>query len=93
MIEKVRAHVFITGIVQGVFFRAETQRVAHKFGVNGWVRNKQDGSVEAICEGDRGAVESLLAWCKKGPPRASVDNVEILWQEFTGEFADFRITR
>lgn len=93
MIEKVRAHIVITGIVQGVFFRVETQRVADKFGVSGWVRNKRDGSVEAVCEGERGAVESLLTWCTKGPPRASVDNVEILWQDFTGEFAGFRVTR
>lgn len=92
MSEKVRAHVVITGIVQGVFFRIETQRAAVKYGVCGWVRNKHDGTVEAVFEGDKAAVESLLAWCKKGPPRASVDNVDIQWTAFTGEFERFLVT-
>ncbi len=87
-----RVHVVITGIVQGVFFRLETQRAAEKYGVKGWVRNKHDGSVEAVFEGDRAAVESLLAWCQKGPPRASVDNIDVQWQDFTGAFVEFRVT-
>jgi len=92
MNETVRAHVVITGIVQGVFFRLETQCAADRYGVKGWVRNKRDGSVEAVFEGDRTAVASLLTWCQKGPSRASVDNIDIQWQVFTGEFLKFRVT-
>ena len=92
MNDKVRAHVVITGIVQGVFFRLETQRVAEKYGVDGWVRNQRDGSVEAVFEGDREAVHALLAWCQKGPPRASVEDVDVQWKDFTGEFSKFRVT-
>jgi acylphosphatase len=93
MDENVRAHVIITGIVQGVFFRLETQRAAETYGVSGWVRNKYDGSVEAVIEGKREAVESLLAWCRKGPPRASVDKVDFHWQQYIGEFSKFQVTR
>ena len=92
MNESVRVHVVITGIVQGVFFRLETQRAAEKYGVKGWVRNKNDGSVEAVFEGDRKAVALLLVWCQKGPPRASVENIDVQWQDFTGEFLTFRVT-
>ena len=56
------------------------------------MRNRRDGTVEAVFEGDREAVESLLAWCQKGPPRASVEDIDVQWQEHTGEFADFRVT-
>ena len=93
MNENVRAHVIITGIVQGVFFRLETQRAAETYGVSGWVRNNYDGSVEAVIEGKREAVESLLAWCHKGPPRASVDKVDVQWQDYIGEFSKFQVTR
>jgi acylphosphatase len=93
MNKMVRAHIIITGIVQGVFFRVETQRAALKYGVKGWVRNKRDGSVEAVLEGEKGAVDSLIAWCRQGPPRASVAHIDVQWQEYGGEFSDFRVTR
>jgi acylphosphatase len=92
MKDKARAHVVITGRVQGVFFRLETQRAAERFGVNGWVRNQRDGSVEAVFEGGREAINALLAWCRKGPPRASVEDVDVQWQDFIGEFSKFRVT-
>lgn len=92
MEEKVRAHVVISGIVQGVFFRVETQQAAQKYGVNGWVRNRRDGTVEAVIEGERSRVESMLDWCRTGPPRAVVDNVAVEWEEHTGEMADFRVS-
>jgi acylphosphatase len=92
MAEKVRAHLIITGIVQGVFFRMETQRAAEKIGVTGWVRNKRDGSVEAVMEGDRDRVDSAIDWCRQGPPRAVVHNVEVDWQTYSGEFTDFKVT-
>ena len=72
MKEKVRAHAIITGVVQGVFFRAETMRAAVKHGVFGWVRNKRDGSVEAVFEGDRQQVAAILSWCQKGSPRSAM---------------------
>ena len=92
MSEKVRAHTVITGMVQGVFFRAETMRAAIKHGVRGWVRNKRDGSVEAVFEGERQQVDAILSWCQTGSPRAVVKNVEVTWQEYSGEYKGFDIT-
>jgi acylphosphatase len=92
MEETVRAHATITGLVQGVFFRLQTQRAAEQSGVAGWVRNRPDGSVEAVFEGSKKQVESVLAWCRKGSPNAVVDHVEVKWQAATGEFDGFKIT-
>lgn len=91
MAEKARVHVLIEGRVQGVFFRAATRDEARAWGLAGWVRNLPDGRVEAVFEGDRGAVDAMLAWCRKGPPYAYVDQVEIDWQPYRGDLADFRI--
>ncbi|MCD6590635.1 MAG: acylphosphatase [Candidatus Aenigmarchaeota archaeon] len=88
---KTRAHVIISGVVQGVFFRAETCNLARKLGVKGWVRNLIDGRVEAVFEGDEKAVEEMVAFCHRGPPSAEVDDVEIKWEEYKGEFDDFYI--
>jgi acylphosphatase len=93
MTEKVRARIIISGIVQGVFFRVETQRAAQRYGVNGWVRNKSDGTVEAVIEGERHKVDDMLNWCRKGPPRAVVRQVDVEWGDYTGAMADFRVTR
>ena len=92
MSDKTRAHAIITGVVQGVFFRVETQRAAEKIGVVGWVRNKRDCSVEAVFEGDKDRVDAVLEWCRQGPPRATVNNVDVQWQDFTGEYSEFQIT-
>ena len=92
MTEKVRAHAIIAGIVQGVFFRMETQRAADDRGVNGWVRNKSDGTVEAVFEGDPEKVNSMLDWCQEGPPRSVVHDVIVEWEEYTGEYGGFQIT-
>lgn len=75
----VRAHVVVSGRVQGVFFRAETQQEAARLGVSGWVRNLPDGRVEAELQGTWASVERALAWVRQGPPRAEVDDVEIFW--------------
>ena len=72
MKDKVRAHATISGRVQGVFFRMETKQAADRFGVFGWVKNRRDGTVEALFEGDRDRVEALLEWCKEGPGHAQV---------------------
>jgi len=88
---KVRAHVFISGRVQGVFFRAHTQEKAFELGVKGWVRNLPDGRVEAVFEGDEDAVKKIIDWCHVGPPAARVDDVEVIWEEYKGEFDSFSI--
>lgn len=89
--DRLRAHVIIHGLVQGVYFRASTRDEADRLGVMGWVRNLPDGRVEAVFEGDKKKVEEIVAWCHKGPPGARVSKVEISWEPFTGEFSRFEI--
>jgi acylphosphatase len=91
--DRVRAHVRVTGRVQGVAFRADARRAAERAGVSGWVRNRSDGSVEAVVEGGRAAVEGMLEWFRTGSALARVDDVSLDWEPYTGEFPDFRITR
>ncbi len=88
----IRAHVFVEGRVQGVFFRAETQAAASRFGVTGWVRNLDDGRVEALFEGSEEAVELAVAWCSQGPPHASVTHAAISREPYSGTFPSFTIT-
>ncbi|MEK6195501.1 MAG: acylphosphatase [Deltaproteobacteria bacterium] len=92
MNNRVRVHAIITGRVQGVFFRMETQRVARSHNVNGWVRNKADGSVEAVFEGDEADVKAAFNWCRQGPPISRVDDVQVFWQDYVGEFIGFEVT-
>jgi acylphosphatase len=73
----VRAHVFISGMVQGVFFRQETRRRATSLGCAGWVRNREDGRVEAVFEGPEEAVEEMVRWCRQGPDSAEVRDVDV----------------
>lgn len=77
----VRAHVFVSGRVQGVFFRSETVRRARQRGVSGWVRNLPDGRVEAAFEGLRHNVESVLEWAHRGPRGAAVESVDVRWED------------
>ena len=70
-------HLFVIGKVQGVFFRASSVHVANKFGVVGWVRNVEDGSVEIIAEGETRNIEQFIDWCRRGPPSASVVDIRI----------------
>lgn len=86
-----RAKVKIYGIVQGVFFRANTKGRANRLNVNGYVRNMPDGTVEAVFEGEDEAVDAIVQWCKKGPRGARVDRVEVSEERYKGEFDDFRI--
>lgn len=76
--------VTVTGLVQGVFFRAEAHQQANRVGVAGWVRNEPDGSVAGHFEGDPEAVEAMVAWCRVGPRRARVDRVDVREAEPTG---------
>lgn len=88
---KVRAHLIISGRVQGVFFRAETCKQAAALGLTGWVRNKPDRTVEVVVEGSRRDVEKLIAWCRQGPPVGEVSGVTVAWEDYTGEFEKFII--
>jgi acylphosphatase len=72
-----RVHVVISGYVQGVAFRASCQRQAIALGVRGWVRNRWDGAVEALFEGELAAVDAMVRWCHHGPPAAEVEHVEV----------------
>ena len=82
--EHQRVHVWISGRVQRVGFRFSTQDVAQVYGLVGWVKNLPDGRVEAVFEGDRAAVKSMLAWCHQGPPHAQVDTVIVESEEPEG---------
>jgi len=89
--EKKRVHVWISGRVQGVFYRAYTQDAARTHGVNGWVRNLPDGRVEAVFEGDARAVDAMVQWCHRGSPMSRVDRVEVQEEPYQGEFSDFGV--
>jgi acylphosphatase len=82
--ELARAHVFVSGDVQGVFFRYETREQARARGLAGWVRNLPDGRVEAVFEGSSDAVNAMVDWCREGPPGARVTDVEALTEEPEG---------
>jgi len=88
----IRAHVVVSGRVQGVFFRAETQKTAQAHGVTGWVKNLPDGRVEAVFEGTEDAVNAVVAWCHTGPPYAVVTEVSVTREDYTGAFDRFFIT-
>ncbi len=89
--EKARAHVFIEGIVQGVFYRAYTRNVASKLGLHGWVRNLYDGRVEAVFEGDRLLIEQAIAECRRGPSGSHVTEIDLKWESFSGDLQGFEI--
>jgi acylphosphatase len=84
-------HLMVRGRVQGVYFRASAQREARRLGLTGWVKNKSDGAVEILAEGEESSIRELYSWAQKGPSAARVDRVDTRWRSFTGEFADFRI--
>ena len=90
--EKVRARVVVEGRVQGVFFRNHTKETASRLGVSGWVKNRRDGCVEAVFEGDREKVDQIIQWCHQGPSGARVRNVSVTWGNYTGEFENFNVT-
>jgi len=85
-----RVHLIINGKVQGVFFRHNTRKKAIELGVKGWVRNLED-DVEVVAEGNEGRLQELIDWCQHGPKGAKVDNLQIEWEKYTGEFKKFEI--
>lgn len=86
-----RIHVIVSGRVQGVFFRAYTEKTARSLNLKGWVRNLSDGRVEILCEGEDADIAAMLAWCRKGPTSANVTGTEISEEPVTGEFSGFAI--
>ena len=91
MVEKARAHIFVSGLVQGVFFRDFIKRKAEEIGLFGWVKNLPDKRLEAVFEGEKDKVEGMIELAKKGPSQARVENLEIILEEHKGEFQDFAI--
>jgi len=89
--EKVRAHIYIKGRVQAVFYRIWMKGKAIEFGLTGWVRNLEDGRVEAVVEGEKEKIQELLKLIKIGPPLAKVYNLDIAWEKIRGEFVRFEI--
>lgn len=88
---KVRAHLYVSGRVQGVFFRANTRDWAQAFNVCGWVRNLWDGRVEAVLEGEEEDVKRVVSLVKKGPPGALVKEFELNWEDYQGELKEFEV--
>lgn len=88
---RVRAHVWLSGVVQGVGFRAAVQRRARELGLTGWVRNLPDGRVELVAEGDVPRVEALLDFCRVGPRGAHVTGMEVEYEHPAGDLMAFRI--
>jgi acylphosphatase len=88
----VRAHVFISGRVQGVDFRHFTKTRAEALGLTGWVRDLLDGRIEAIFEGEASAVRQAIHWCRLGTPPASVEQIEVTYESVTEDFDRFHIT-
>ena len=88
---KVGAHVFVSGKVQGVFFRSETRSEAKEHNLTGWVRNLADERVEAIFEGEEEDVKKLVEFCRKGALGAKVDAVSVTWQPYSCDYASFEI--
>mgnify|MGYP005838769771 CR=1 FL=1 len=91
MLDIVRLHARVYGLVQGVNFRYYTIRKAQALGLTGYVRNRWDGTVEVVAEGEREAVDQLLSWLHIGPPSAEVDRVEFEWENPRGEFRQFEV--
>ena len=85
----VRVRLVIKGLVQGVFYRASTIKTARSENCTGWVRNRPDGTVEVLVEGEEDAVNRVISWCRSGPPMAEVEDVLVSREEYCGEFSDF----
>ena len=83
--EKIRAHIFVSGKVQGVFYRENTRKKAEKLKVSGWVKNLKDSRVEAVFEGERPSVEKMVNWARKGPIWAKIEALDVVWEDCTDE--------
>ncbi len=88
---KKRIRLLISGRVQRVFFRDSAKRKALALGICGWVKNREDGGVEILIEGEDRIIDDMINWSKKGPVLARVDGIEIIEEGYSGEFKDFKI--
>lgn len=88
---KARAHMWVSGRVQGVFYRDNTRRWASSLGLSGWVRNLPDGRVEVSVEGEKDKIESLERKLMEGPPLSHVERVITEWEDYKGEYSGFHI--
>ncbi|MCI0560793.1 MAG: acylphosphatase [Nitrososphaera sp.] len=88
---KARAQIFISGQVQGVFFRTSAQEKARELGLTGWAKNVPEGKVEIVCEGEKEDVEKFVEWCREGPELARVENVESKYEDSRDEFDSFEV--
>jgi acylphosphatase len=86
-----RIHLVVRGRVQGVYFRASAQREARRLGLTGWIKNRGDGGVEIVAEGEEDQVKDLLVWSQHGPSTARVEELDTRWRSYTGEFSEFKI--
>lgn len=86
-----RAHVLVSGQVQGVFFRDSTRQKAEELGLSGWVKNVPEGQVEALFEGSSESIREMVDWCKEGPQRASVENVDVDFESAGGDLESFEV--
>jgi acylphosphatase len=89
--DRARAHVYVSGEVQGVFFRDATRQRAGELGLDGWVKNLPDGRVEAVFEGPAEKVEEMIRWCEQGPPHARVESVDSEHGEARGDLSGFEV--
>ena len=89
----IRVYVLVSGKVQGVFFRSGTKKRADELRLKGWVRNLDDGRVEAVFEGEKENVEKMVDWCRKGPDYADVQDIQVISEKYTGEFENFSVRR
>jgi len=83
--------IMVRGRVTGVFFRAATQREAKRLGITGWVRNRNDASVEILAEGEEDSIKEFVSWAHHGPSAARVESVDVRYRSYSGEYSDFRI--
>ena len=89
--DRERAHVYVAGQVQGVFFRDSTREKAEQLGLTGWVKNLPDGRVEALFEGPSERIREMIRWCEQGPPHAEVENVDTQFEVSEGDLTSFEV--
>jgi acylphosphatase len=92
-VKNIRAHLFISGRVQGVWYRDSTKRQAEDLELTGWVRNRESGQVEVVVEGADVAIDKLISWCRSGPTMARVTDIRVDFEDYSGGFVGFRLER
>jgi len=88
---KNQIHLFITGQVQGVFFRSQAKQKARSLGITGWIKNLPNGQIEAVAQGDQNKIKQFIDWCEQGPQLAQVEKVEIKTEQYQSEYQDFEV--